>query len=400
MSVFAIGFWGAFFGCAVLSFVISLLAFTRSARRVAIRGGVAALMSAAYPLVFLGWIPGIKGESLQRLQALTAIASAAVLALMLFLLLGTFRNSAGSNKTAWGVVLLAAATFASCLFLSPVNGLRVALMAVGLTTVCALAASILSAARGERAGWLALAALPCVSVAMAALNWYAFHPEDTPWQLHAISAVAGIGYLVCIGTAMWTRYAYLLEVSKVMTQGPNYDPVSGLGSYQLGANALSSTVIDGRPVGLLAISISNLKVMEDLHGRAAYNHAIFVCATRLRSLLMAGSELWRLGEDGFVVVTRRPESGQQMIDQARRMLKRLSRPVILGTSWEIRDLEHGGAIWEAALGIGVLLEQSAVSLDVAISGAVGMSRSAWSFPSCMAWYDEARGVIAELPLAD
>lgn len=400
MGVIAVGFWGAFFGCAALSFVLSLLAFIRSARRVAVRGGVAALVSATYPLVFLGWIPGIAGETLQRLQALTAIASAAVLSLLLFLLLGTSRNSAWINKAASWVVLLAAATAAGCSFLSPENALRAALTAAALTTVCAIAVSIFSAVRGERAGWLALAALPCVSTAMGVLAWFALNPEDTPWQLHAIGVVAGIGYLVCIGTAMWTRYAYLLEVRKVMTQGPNYDPVSGLSSYQLGAEAPPAAVIDGRPLGLLAISISNLRVMEELHGRAAYNHAIFVCASRLRSVVMPGSELWRLGEDGFLVLTRRPESGQQLIDQARRVLKRLSRPVILGISREMRDLEHEGAIWEAALGVGVLLEHSEVSLDMAVAGAVAMSRSAWSFPSCMAWYDEAQGVIAQLPFED
>jgi len=38
-----------------------------------------------------------------------------------------------------------------------------------------------------------------------------------------------------------------------------------------------------------------------------------------------------------------------------------------------------------------------VDIDVALAGARAMSRTAWGFPSRMAWYDEASSEIAELP---
>src|SRR2546423_14193695 len=93
MDTSAVGFWGAFFGSAALGLTGSLLAFTRSVRRVALTGALAALLSAAYALVFLGWLPVEDREVLERVQALTAIASAAVLAVLLFVLLGTFRKA-------------------------------------------------------------------------------------------------------------------------------------------------------------------------------------------------------------------------------------------------------------------------------------------------------------------
>lgn len=401
MNALAVGFWGAFLGCAALSVIVSVLAFARSARRVAIRGGIAAFLSAAYALVFLGWVPGIEGEVLQRLRALIAIVSAAVLAMLLILLLGTFRNTVWKKAAPRLIGVLAVLAFGICSALSAFRALQFAVAAVALTAAGALLASILSARKGERVGWLALVALPFVSAAMGGLDWYVFHPQDTPWQLLALSAVAGMGYLLCIGIAMWTRYAYLLEVRKVMTHGPNYDPVSGMRSY--GAEAPAADIfpaIEARPIGIVAISIGNLKMLEELHGRAAYNHAIFVCATRLRSLSLPGAELARLRDDGFLIITRRPERGQQLIDQARQSLKRLSRPVMLGTRGEVADIEIGGAIWEPLLGIGVLLEVADAPLELAIAGARDISRSACAFSSCMGWYDEAAAAIAQIPLKD
>ena len=401
MNPISVGFWGAFFGCAALAVIVCGLAFARSARRVAIRGGATAVLSAAYALAFLGWVPGVEGDALQRLRALTAVISAAVLAMLLFLLLGTFRRAAWKTAGPRLVAVLAVFAFGICSALPALHALRFAVAAAALAAAGALLSAVLSARRGERVGLLALAALPCVSLSMAGLDWYVFHPEGTPWQLLAASAVAGIGYLLCIATAMWTRYAYLIEVRKVMTHGSNYDPLSGMPLYAVGAPA--TDVFPGaaaRPLGLVAISIANLKMLEDLHGRAAYNHAIFVCATRLRSLDFAGTELGRLADEGFLIVTRRPESGQQLIGQARQALKRLSRPVLLGTSRKAETFEEGEALWEPVLGIGVLLEAAEVPPELAIAGARDISRSAWAFSSCMGWYDEQEAAIAQIPLVD
>ena len=78
--------------------------------------------------------------------------------------------------------------------------------------------------------------------------------------------------------------------------------------------------------------------------------------------------------------------------------RRLARPVRLGTSHEMQRIEEEGALWEAALGIGVIVEQGAVNLEIAIAGARSMARTAWSFASGIAWYEDASGSVAELPM--
>ncbi len=400
MDTVAVAFWGAFFGSAGLALIGALLAFRRSARRVALLGALAAVLSAGYALVFLGWVPVADPVVLHRLQALTAIASAAVLAYLLLLLLGTFTHRDAALRARRVTLVLALVAIGFAWLVPATQALPLAMGIAFAVAVAALFASGASVRRGEQAGWYMLAALPCVCVGMAILDWFVFHPDRTPWQLHAVSAVAGIAYLACIATAMWSRYAYLIEVSKVMTQGPNFDPVTRMPSFE--ASRPMDEMFEGasgRPCGIMVVSISNLKLLEDLHGMAAYNHALFVCATRLRRMALPGVELGRLREDAFVLVLRHPHDSQQLIEQARQVLRRLARPVVLGTSRDIRKLEESGAAWEAGIGIGILLEEVTGEPGLAVAGARAVSRTAWSFPSRMAWYDEASGTIAELPLA-
>lgn len=398
MEMEAVGFWGAFFGCAALALVAALLAFTRSARRVAMTGALAALLSAAYTLVFLGWVPIAGREMLQRLQALTAIATAAVLGVLLFMLLGTFHTRDAIRRTRRIIATLAVIAAALAWLLSATRALELALAVCIVVTMAAFAAAGASARRGERTGWLALVAVACMCVGMAGLDWYAFHPDATPWPVHAAGAVGAIAYLMCIAAAIGMRYAYLIEVSKVMTLGRNFDPVTSMPSYEAGEPVGDSFAgTEDRPCGIIVVSISNLKMLEELHGRAAYNHALFVCASRLRRIALPGVEPARLREDAFLLVVRHPRDAQQMIGHARHILQRLARPVMLGTSREITALEASQAMWQASLGIGVLLDTPGADPAVTVAGARAMSRTAWSYASRMAWYDEADGAIAELP---
>jgi GGDEF domain-containing protein len=401
MESVAIAFWGAFFGCAAVAFAAALLAFTRSARRVALVGSLAAMLSALYTLVFLGWVPVDSRELLHRLQALIAIASGAGLAIALFLLLGTFRRPESIARASRVIAMLAVMCF-SLAWLAPAqDALGLASVVVAAVTAVALVAAAASARSGESAGWLTLAALLCACVSMAVLNWYAFRPDRTPWPMHAIGAVCGIAYLLCVAVAMWTRYAYLIEVSKVMTHGPNFDPVTRMPSYEAGQPMHELPHANpNEALAMLAVSISNMKMLEELHGRAAYNHALFLCATRLRRMALPGAELVRLREDGFLLVFRHAGDPQVLVGYARSLMQRLSRPVILGTSREIQQLEESGAIWIANVGIGVLMESTSAPLEVSAAGARAMSRTAWSYPSRMAWFDEAAGTIAELPATE
>jgi GGDEF domain-containing protein len=399
MSMLAVGFWGAFFGSVALSFVAALLAFTRSARRVALFGALSALFSAAYALVFLGWVPVDDRDTLLRLQAHVAAVTASFLGIMLFMLLESFRSPAGIVRSRVLLTSLAVLVIGAGWFLRAADALLVAVLMEAVTIVVGLAVSLHSAWRGERAGWLVLAALPCICVAAAALDWYAFRPDQTPWQVHAAAAVASMAYLLCMAVAMWSRFSYLIEVKTVMTHGPNFDPITRLPAHQrTGLQVGHSFGTDGRPCGVIVVSIGNLGVVEALHGRAAYNHALFVCASRLRKLGLPGVELARLPEDAFLLLVRHPRDGQQLIDYAAQVKRRLSRPVTLGTSGELPQLEASGAAWEAKVGVGLLMAPAEMPPRLAIAQARAMSRSAWAYESGIAWYDKDAALISELPL--
>ncbi len=400
MSAISIAFWGAFFGSAALAGSAAILAFSRAAPRVARTGLLAVLLSSAYATVFLGWVPSLSGAGLLRLQAVVAIAAASVLCLLLFTLLGTFRTQHAAVRARWAVIVLAATAIAAMAGAGARSGLQ---LAVGLAFVLAgsaFVASVRSARRGERAGWLTLVALPCLFIGMAGLDWYALYPANTPWQVHAVSALAGMGYILCVGSAMWSRYAYLIEVRNIAMHGPNFDPISRMPSYE-NASALKEAFGEtpGRDYGVVVVSISNLSLVEQLHGRAAYNHALFVCASRLRKLGFAGVDLFRLPEDSFVLLTHNPTDPQHLVDQARSTLSRLARPITLHTSHG-PDQEIAGERWEASLGIGIVMDPSDCSLDIVITGGRAISRTAWSYGSRMAWYDDAVDSVCELPARD
>jgi GGDEF domain-containing protein len=313
-------------------------------------------------------------------------------------LLGAVRGRESVRRTGRIVFALTVVAFGVAWGVPPADALRLGIGVAFAIAALAFIASAASIRRGERAGWFMLVALPCCCMGMAVLDWYAFHPDRTPWPLHALSAIAGIAYLLCIAIAMWTRYAYLIEVSRVMTHGPNFDPVTSMASYESGQPMGEPFAgSEGRLCGIIVVSISNLKVLEELHGRAAYNHALFVCASRLRHTAPSGVELARLREDAFLLVVRYPRDAQQMIEHARRVMQRLSRPVKLGTSRDITALEASHDVWQASLGVGVLVDTPGAEPAITVAGARAMSRTAWSFPSRMAWYDEAAGSIAELP---
>jgi GGDEF domain-containing protein len=346
-------------------------------------------------------VPTDSREVLQRIQALTAIASAAVLAVLLFLLLDTFHGAGALARARRVVILLACIAGIWAIFTRPRDALEIGIGAAVVVAVATIAASAVSARRGERAGWLALAALLFLSVGMLCVDWYALHPERSSWPLHATSSVAGIAFFACIAMAMWTRYAYLIEVREVMTQGPNYDPVTRMPAYDPGQGAAAVFPgFEGKPCALIVVSISNLKMLEELHGRAASNHAMFVCASRLRRLSLAGIELGYLREDGFVLLFHHTPDVDELIEYARQVVERLSRRVKLGTSSDMDALEESGRVWEAQVGVGLTIENEGVQLEVAIAGARAMSRSAWGYASRIAWYDEASEGFSELPATD
>jgi GGDEF domain-containing protein len=402
LDVVAVGFWGAFFGAVSLALAAALLAFTRSARRVAFTGSMAALLSTAYVLLYLGWVPVDDPGVLLRLQAHAAALCAGILGLLLFRLLGLMRDRTRARRTIAAFVALMAAAIGAGWLLPPEGALALGALAEVLIIPLAFTRSLRAALRGGRPGWLAVAGVGCMSIAVTGLTWFAFRPETVPWPLHAASAVAAMGYLTCMAAAMWVRYAYLIDVREVMIHGPSFDPVTRMRSHvetdAMVADAFGRSAKDGSPVGVLVVSIGNLSALENLHGRSAYNHGLFLCATRLRRIAPPGVELGRVSDDGFLLVVRRPEGPEPLMDLAHLIVKRLTRGVVLGTSQDIAALETSRTEWVADVGVGLLIAKSTMRPSTAVAGAQAMSRTAWTFATRVAWYDEHERQITELPV--
>ena len=270
----------------------------------------------------------------------------------------------------------------------------------------ALAACVRSARRGDRLAWLAVYGVSFMLLALAGLSWIALDREGVPWYVHAASSVAAVCYLTSMALSLWARYSYLIELREVMAHGPSYDPVTRMRSHaetgQLVGDLFRHTDNgESRPVGVIAISIANLYALEQLHGRGAVNHALFICAGRLRRSVPADVEMGRLGEDGFLLLTRNSQDPVRLVEIARMVARRLRSPVSLSTASDPSAPEAGRATWAAEVGVGVLAAATPqMRPSAAVNMARDMSRAAWSFGSRIAWFDRDSRSIAELPLTD
>ena len=237
-------------------------------------------------------------------------------------------------------------------------------------------------------------------VALAGGIWIVLDRRGAPWQVHAASAMAGIAYLAAIGAMLWQRYSYLIELREVLAQGPRYDPITrmqstGATGHMVAQAFLRQPQAPSRPVILIAVSIGNLYALEKLHGRAALNHALFVCASRLRRCVPADMEMGRLFDDGFLLITRNATDLDRLVKLGRELAQRLSRPVMLRT--HAGEEAAAQAAWAAQVGVGLLATPPDAKPTESVARVRDMSRTAWSFASRVAWHDEGSDMIAELP---
>ena len=398
MDSMAAGFWGAYFGTATLMVLAALGVFLRSHRRVALMAGLSAVVSAGFAFAYLGGIP-VQGEAEARVLAHVAVIAAITLALMLLALLGLLRRGPIARRVVTVLAAIGVAVIALGWLLEPSQALALSsVVAVAIGSVM-LVVSFRSARRGDRLAWTTVSGIAFMLVAVSGLSWIALD-RSVPWPVHAVSAVAGMAYLSAMALALWTRYSYLLELAEVMAHGPSYDPVTRMRSHsetgQLVGDVFFRRDAEPRPIGVLAICLSNLYALENLHGRAAFNHALFVCAGRLRRCAPETVEMGRLGDDGFLLLVRTTSDLKELRLLARQIRDRLMRPVSLSTSSEPGRLEAGGTTWVAELGIGVLATSTGVRPSQAVTTARAMARTAWTYPSRLAFYDAQAGQIAEL----
>jgi GGDEF domain-containing protein len=405
MGALVAGFWGAFFCAVALMLAGSLAAFFRSLQRVALTAALSSLISALFVVAYLGWLPLGGPDSQARFLAHLAVVTASTLGLMLLALLGLLRQPQQARRVRTSLLGLAALVIAAGWALEPNQALELSSVVAVLGGALALAACVRSALRGDRLAWLAVCGVSFMLIALTGLSWIALHRDDVPWPVHAVSSVAATAYLTCMALSLWARYSYLIELREVMAHGPSYDPVTRMRSHaetgQLVGDVFRHTEGESRPVGVIVISIANLYALEQLHGAGAVNHALFVCAGRLRRSVPADVEMGRLGEDSFLLLARDSEDPVRLVEIARQVARRLGGPVSLSIASDPSAPEAGRATWAAAVGVGVL---AAATPQMRPSAAVGMardmSRAAWSFGSRIAWFDRDSRKIAELPLTD
>lgn len=405
MDMLVAGFWGGFFGTVALMLAGAVAAFAKSLHRVALTAGVSALISGLFVIAYLGLLPIADVGTQARLLAHVVALSGFVLGQMLLGMLGLMRDPGRARLVRAGAVALTAAVLGLGWLLDPVQSLGLSSLVAFAVAAVMLVMCFRSAQRRDRLGWAAMSGVLALLVALGGLSWIALDREGVPWQVHAVSAVAGMAYLSTLAIAMWIRYSYLIELREVVAHGPSYDPITRMRSHletgqMVGLAFFRQNEDPARPVGVIAISIGNLPMLESLHGRAAANHALFVCASRLRRCVSVDAEIGRLGPDGFLLVVRGSTDTQRLFALGRLLAERLARPVVLSTSAAPADLEEGQAHWVGQVGVGVLATTAQVRPSEAVARALAMSRTAWSYASRVAWHDDVSGQIAELPAAD
>jgi GGDEF domain-containing protein len=383
--------WGAFFGTVLLMLAGALAAFIASHHRVALAAALGALVSAFFVVSFLGWMPYGASGTQDRVLAHVGIFSATMLGLM------------RRRRVLARMLAVAAITLAASWLLPPWPALALSCAVALAVAVAGLAMGLRSAERGDRPAWAAVFAVSTMLVSLTGVSWIALDPRGVPWPVHVASALAGMAYLTGIGVMLWLRYAYLIEVQEVRAQGPRYDPITRMPSSTATAHLVAQVFhrqqhAATRPIMLIAVSIGNLYALENLHGRAALNHALFICATRLRRCAPPDMEIGRLFEDGFLLISRDARDLDRMVRLGRLIAARLARPVTLNTGDGMQEPRR--AEWAAQIGVG-LLATTALSAPATVVGKVrDMSRTAWNYASRVAWLDQASDAIAELPALD
>jgi GGDEF domain-containing protein len=379
----------------------SAMAFVQSLRRIAMNAAASALVSAFYVAFFLGVLPisDSDSDSQATVLALVTLLVAVVLTYLLFAVLGLLKSPARQGQSMLGLGGVLVVMLFCGWFLSATDFLMLCTSIACLLGLLALAVAIKAAMRGDRLARAVVFAICCMLVALETLSLIALDRLHTSWLLHSVSALAATLYMTTMAWVLCSRYFYLIELHKLMAYGPSYDPVTRMRSHAETGQMVSALFRSFRdkpqPMGVIVLTIANLYALEQLYGMHAVNHALFVCAGRLRRIVPSHVEMGRLGNDGFVLILPHCKESFYLIDLAKTVQARLGKPVSINAS---RELETFGAVWAVDMGAGVLMVSNPEALgSVAIATGRRMSRTALSYASRIAWFDHSSGETVELP---
>jgi GGDEF domain-containing protein len=378
----------------------AVVAYLSALRRVALIAGFASLLIVFFAASYLGLLPIPDWRLRDRVLADVFTLCSVLLGHMVLAMIGHLREPVVARRWRAAVYGFGIVVAGTGWLLSPLQAFALSTAAGFFVGVVAMLLCIRRSQRGDRLAGIAIAGVVAICIASGGLTWIATH-QDAPWQLHAASAVAGMAYLSVIAVVLWQRFSYLIELREVMSHGAAYDPITRMRTHtetgQMVGLAFFTQTHEGTLVGVIAVSIGNLLTLEQLHGRAAVNHGLFVSAGRLRRSLPGGTEAGRLGDDGFLVLVRDIDDVNKLVELGHAIVRRLSRPVALATSPDPGDLESGQAHWVAQVGVGIMVAGATDRPSSAVEQARTMSRAALGFPSRVAWEDDS-GHVAEAPV--
>ena len=139
-------------------------------------------------------------------------------------------------------------------------------------------------------------------------------------------------------------------------------------------------------------TLANLATLEALYGRAAYNHALYVSAGRLRRCTPLGAQLGRLGDDGFLVLVR-TEDPELLKHMAAKVRRALTQPIHVGEDIEQHTAGALPADWVADIGIGMSLRKDPDGAASAVATARAMSRAALAMASRIAFSEQREAKV-------
>ena len=193
MNSLAAGFWGAFFGTAALMFGVSMAAYLRARRRVALLAALSAIVSASFVVAYLGWLP-LEGKLEARVLAHVAILAAAILSPMMLSLLGLMRERAEARRVFGAFGMLALVVIAVGWLLDAPEALMLSWLTAFSAGAVMLVVALRSAAGGNRFGRATVAGMSLLLLSLAGLSWIALD-RSAAWPVHAVSALAAMGFL-------------------------------------------------------------------------------------------------------------------------------------------------------------------------------------------------------------
>jgi GGDEF domain-containing protein len=398
MGSFELLAWGAYIGVAGLLLVGALSLYVIADARAGLEFALSVIVSTAYVMVNLGWVIPDDPATAERLLATVGLGSAAFLGSLLTRLLRVEHSERRLKLSAYVLVVAGSIGLLVSPALDSHSALWLATVMVALCGVMGALVCLLAQWYGDRLAGLVSVACLCVAFAGGGLGWLALHRGESMPVLHGFCALAASAYLALLATASWMRYQYKLEMRLAMRDRQTYDPLTRMSSSTGPAKLLNAAIKHakqtGSPIGVISITISNLRALEALHGAEFANRALYALAWRLRSSSTGAEVVGRIGDDAFLIIAGRLTDSRRFAKRGPRLVDELNRPISLG----VATLSGGATMveWQAETGVGVLwVDQEHLDTGRVLSMARSLAVSALSFNSRVARFDASRSNIVE-----